>query len=254
MNNGHFGMGYGGLGIVLLFMLGMQAELAGAADQTRDHNQASGPSAAMQQTNVARLVYKPPKRGAPAARVGAATRGPGLNGPRLYVLTPDHTGLTTQAQPALYWFVSKPAAARFEFALIRDDILETVVETILNEVSEAGVQKIALKDHAVTLQPDIEYQWFVALIGSEEQRSRDIVASGLVQRVASAPGSASDVAMSEQQAIVYAEQGIWYDALATLSELIESRPADSRLRGMRAALLDQVGLQEVARFDRQAKP
>jgi hypothetical protein len=254
MNSRHFGMGYGWIGMVLSFILGMQAELVTAADHTQDHSKASGRPVEMQQTNVARLIYKPPKRGAPAARVGAATRGPGLTGTRLYVLTPDHTGLTTQAQPALYWYVSKPAAARFEFALVRDDTLETVVETTLREVSEAGIQKIALKDHAVTLQPDIAYQWLVALIGSEEQRSRDIVASGLVQRVASAPGSGSGIAASEQQAIVYAEQGIWYDALATLSELIESRPADRQLRGMRAALLDQVGLQEVARFDRQAKP
>src|SRR5436190_9662156 len=57
------------------------------------------------------IIYKPPKRGAPGGREGAGTRGskePIMRGARepltLAVLAPqDHTGLTAQEQPVLYW-------------------------------------------------------------------------------------------------------------------------------------------------------
>jgi hypothetical protein len=41
---------------------------------------------------------------------------------------------------------------------------------------------------------------------------------------------------------IYAEAGLWYDALAAMSELIESAPDDAGLRRQRAALLNQIGL------------
>jgi hypothetical protein len=44
---------------------------------------------------------------------------------------------------------------------------------------------------------------------------------------------------------VLAEAGIWYDALDSLSMQIEAAPENENLRAQRAALLDQVGLEDV---------
>ena len=53
------------------------------------------------------VTYKPPKRGAPGGREGAGTRGLQTL-PTLAILTPkDHTGLTVQEQPVLYWYLSQ---------------------------------------------------------------------------------------------------------------------------------------------------
>ena len=41
---------------------------------------------------------------------------------------------------------------------------------------------------------------------------------------------------------IYAEAGLWYDALAAVSEMIERAPDNRELRRQRAALLAQVGL------------
>src|SRR5713101_569860 len=50
------------------------------------------------------IIYKPPKRGAPGGREGAGTRGL-RDSLTLAVLAPkDHTGLTAQEQPVLYWY------------------------------------------------------------------------------------------------------------------------------------------------------
>ena len=42
---------------------------------------------------------------------------------------------------------------------------------------------------------------------------------------------------------------MWYDALAGVSDRIDASPKDLSLRKQRAALLDQVGLNEAAEFD-----
>jgi hypothetical protein len=49
---------------------------------------------------------------------------------------------------------------------------------------------------------------------------------------------------------VYAESGVWYDAIAAVSARISAAPGDPRPRAQRAALLDQVGLSEIAAYDR----
>jgi len=50
---------------------------------------------------------------------------------------------------------------------------------------------------------------------------------------------------------LYATAGLWYDTIATLSELIDAVPQDALLRQQRATLLDQEGLTEAAAYDRQ---
>ena len=48
---------------------------------------------------------------------------------------------------------------------------------------------------------------------------------------------------------IYAEAGIWYDALSALSLLIKKQPRNKRFRGERASLLEQVGLARVAEYE-----
>ncbi len=57
-------------------------------------------------------------------------------------------------------------------------------------------------------------------------------------------------ASSDRQGFVYAENGIWYDAIEALSRQIEQSPENASLRAQRAALFEQVELMEVAAFDR----
>ena len=45
---------------------------------------------------------------------------------------------------------------------------------------------------------------------------------------------------------VYADAGIWYDALAVLSDQIEAHPENKSLREIRSDLFCQVGLKAVA--------
>ena len=59
-----------------------------------------------------------------------------------------------------------------------------------------------------------------------------------------------ETAGAAQRPFVLAEGGIWYDAVDVLSRRIAAAPGDAGLRGQRAALLEQVGLEEVAHAER----
>ncbi|MCZ4316718.1 DUF928 domain-containing protein [Comamonadaceae bacterium G21597-S1] len=197
------------------------------------------------------FVYKPPLRGAPARRVGGATRGTGDSGLVLQVLAPDQTGLTTQAQPTLYWYASKASNTSIEVTLIADSAEVPVLSKNL-ALTAAGVQSVDLEKLGVTLQPETDYEWYVSAVSDTDQRSKDVTSGGAIRRVAADPviRARAEAAGATAAPGVYAEAGLWYDAIAALSRLIERNPADARLRAQRAALLEQVGLPKAAEFDR----
>ena len=131
------------------------------------------------------------------------------------------------------------AAVRQHFPNVLDDCEITL------EVTKPGVQRISLAEQKVKLQPGVEYEWSVALVLDPEQRSSDIIASGWAIRVEDAPAGLGGKP-STDLVTAYAEAGLWYDALGTISELIEKSPEDKSLRQIRAGLLRQVGFQNLA--------
>lgn len=197
------------------------------------------------------FAYKPPLRGAPARRVGGATRGSSDTGLVLNVLAPEQTGLTTKAQPTLYWFASRPSTTTIELTVIAETAELPVLSKNLTE-SPGGVQSIDLAQLGVTLAPDTDYEWFVSVVSDTRQRSKDVTSGGTIRRVTADPALLARIAATGEREVprIYAEAGLWYDAVAALSRLIERNPADAELRSWRAALLDQIGLPTVAAHDR----
>ena len=201
-------------------------------------------------------VYKPPLRGAPSGRVGGGTRG-GPDGPDrsvvLSVLTPDHSGLTTQEQPSLYWYASKPTTYPIELTVTENQVVKPVLETRINSPSQPGIQRIRLADYNVRLKSGVVYRWYIAVVPDPKNRSKDILAGGFIERVEPSANLRTRLSQvgAAQAPFVYAEEGIWYDALSAISDMVDGAPNDSALRTQRAALLEQVRLQEVADFDRR---
>jgi len=189
-------------------------------------------------------VYKPPLRGAPGGRVGGGTRGTPRDVFVLSALAPDHSGLTTQEQPLLYWFISGPTSFPVELTITDPRVPKPLVETRLPSPVSAGVHTIRLADHGVRLTPGVQYRWFVAVVPDQGRRSRDILAGGTIERVDGPQDLRTLVAQASRERLpfIYAEAGIWYDALAAVSDLIERAPDNRDARRQRAALLAQVGL------------
>jgi hypothetical protein len=210
-------------------------------------------ASAQQATATDDIEYKPPVRGAPARRVGGSSRGIGEL-PVASVIAPDHVGRTISEQPSLYWFVSRRSPVRVEIVLIDSQGAKPVVEASIANAAP-GIHRFSLAEKNIRLKPGEEYQWSVSLVFDDKQRSNDVMSQGalmlfapsaeLKARLASLPRAA--------QAKVLAAEGIWYDAVAALSEAIEENPADAALRAQRAALLERAGLKDAAAFDRRAR-
>jgi len=85
------------------------------------------------------------------------------------------------------------------------------------------------------------------MVPDSDRRSKDILAGRAIERVAPPEGLVGKLSQADKATVpfLYAEAGIWYDALATISELIEAAPNDPSLRRQRAALMAQVGLPEI---------
>jgi hypothetical protein len=198
------------------------------------------------------FAYRPPMRGAPAARIGGAQRGIGDVTLKLAVLAPDHTGLTTKEQPTLYWYISKAVPVQLEVTVINDAAIDPALEQVVATPTQAGIQSIDLAKAGAKLKPGMEYRWFVSAVADPSQRSNDVVASGTIERIAPDAALKSKLAGADERALprIYAEAGVWYDAIDALSRLIDKSPNDSALRGQRAALLQQVGLQAAADYAR----
>jgi hypothetical protein len=200
------------------------------------------------------IIYRPPKRGAPGGREGAGTRGVREPLPTLAVLAPqDHTGLTVQAQPVLYWYLSQETRQPVEIVLTDQQRVKPLLTIRLNPPLQPGMQRVRLADHNIRLTPGVLYTWSVSLIRDTAQRSSDVLTAGTIERIELPEALRRQLvhASTMTAARLYATEGLWYDTIAALSELIDTRPQDTALRQQRATVLEQQGLIAAAAYDRQ---
>ena len=197
------------------------------------------------------LLYQPPRGlGAPSAgrRVGGGTRGTNKSVPILSVLAPGHTGLTIREQPDLYWFASDVVTNPVELTLTLEKGDTPLLEKPLPVPLKAGIQRVRLSDYGVKLITGERYNWSIALVLDPKRRSKDIIAMGAIERVERA-GINLAATPTTDTFYRFAADGLWYDAVMVISELIESALNDMALRKQRVELLDQVDLPEVGSFD-----
>jgi Domain of Unknown Function (DUF928) len=194
------------------------------------------------------IVFRPPLPGAPDRRVGGGTRAPGEPSLFVSVLTPCTTGLTTQEQPDLYWYLSELTSYPLDLTIIEDEAMRPLLVAQITPPFQPGIQRVRLRDYNVHLKSGVEYGWSVAVVPDTERRSKDIRAAGAIERVERTPELLARLKQADKRRdpLVYAEFGIWYDAVSTVSEMIDAFPTDPLPGKQRASLLEQVRLSEVA--------
>jgi hypothetical protein len=232
----------------LITVIGLCLALAASAPYAAEKDASKSDGAEKKAAKPAAMpVFKPTNVGAPMTRLGGATRSATGTVPRTEALVPEVAGHTLQAQPVLYWYLAGKTDDRIDFALIGVDPINPILETTLTGPFEPGIQRIRLADHGATLEPNLEYQWFVRVIPNPEQRLYDRVVGGGIQRLEPSAELDAKLAATQQNDahFVLAEAGIWYDALDSLSQQIEAAPDNENLRAQRTALFDQVGLEKL---------
>lgn len=191
-------------------------------------------------------LYRLPKVGKPRGRIGGGRRGPLDGVANLQALVPDHVGATTSGQPSLYWYLAEPIAegVAIELTLIDEGSIDPLVDAKLARPSAAGLQRIRLADFGVTLEPGQEYQWSVSVVPDPEDRSKDVVTTGWIERVPAPAGLADRLAAagSGEVVAVYGEAGLWYDMLDAAAAPVGERPDADLSRRQLGTLLEQAGL------------
>jgi hypothetical protein len=200
-------------------------------------------------------IYKPRKGTTLRGRVDGGFRGGQEGEPVLKVLAPaDHVGATTKPSPALYWYLSQPTSYPIVFTLEDSRQFRPLLRVNLQSPARPGVQMIRLADYGKTLEEEVEYRWHIAVIVDPESPSKDIHAMGVIERIPYVQALFEGRSCTDPNDAVclYADAGLWYDAIMVISDLIVASPQNRALRLKRATLLEQVGLPDIAQHDRNA--
>lgn len=163
----------------------------------------------------------------------------------LTALVPTDTrmSLTTQERPAFFLYLPRNNAQLAEFTL-KDTSEKDVFRTTIPISNQSGLLSFQLPSNAPKLEAGKEYQWFFNVICQPSDRLRDDFITARIRRVQpdATLSTALRTASVRQRPNVFAQSGIWQDALAALTELRRTRPTDATLGDEWNSLLRSVGL------------
>ncbi|WP_138500084.1 DUF928 domain-containing protein [Nostoc sp. PA-18-2419] len=207
-----------------------------------------------------------PAGGTPGGRVrGGASRGEGCT-----AATPDLTALvpftekdgvtnvwaqTTLERPSWFFYVpyTKDVVKAVQF-VVRENSDSKDSKEIYDGKSivirdKPGVIRISLPSNAPALALNKEYRWFFSINCDQEQNAPWTYVEGVIQRVNLNQSIAKELETAEplKRYAIYAQNGIWYEALATLAQLREKNPKDSTLQAQWQNLLTNINLADVAK-------
>jgi hypothetical protein len=196
------------------------------------------------------VKFKPPNVEAPENRQGATHRGDSCaQDLSIIPLIPNsNSGLTVAESPTFFAYVSHNSIS-VEFNLQTED--GTDVYTTNFKVGKPGIVGVSIPA-AVNNQKSLEvgkrYQWSFSVICNPEDRAGDYFVRGFVQRVEPGATLKSDLANPDPmaKAIAYANNGIWYETVSTLAQMLRKAPEDKVLTAEWQQLLQSQKLGDIA--------
>ena len=187
--------------------------------------------------------------GAPRTTAGGGTRSDEPSCVRvkqgemsLVALMPnrENAGKTATATPTLYWYVPQTTATEGEFVLL-DKEQNEVYETTFALPSQPGVVKLSIPTKAA-LKPGNSYSWSFMIICNSQYRNQDKYVEGTIEYAKLNPALKSWLEKQTplEQAKLYADNKIWFEALHTIAQVRSKNPAEWE------ELLKSVGLEAIA--------
>lgn len=165
------------------------------------------------------------------------------------LLPKNKIGRTVSEYPEFFFYLPQSEAKVAEFVL-QDDKGKQIYQTTLNINNSSGVIGISIptNKNVSPLQIGKNYSWSIALICDDQDRSADVFQRGIVRRVEVSADIRSQLQKAEPRlkAVIYAQTGIWQDALSTLIAARRANPNDADLAADWKILLDSVNLGKIA--------
>lgn len=235
--------------LLAVFSLSLSIEIAASKEA-----KASSPNS---RAEMAMLFEPPPEDATPRGTAGGASRGTCLQGlqggyseaPGLEVtaLMPEsRQGLTLAERPS--FLVAVPDSAIAAELSLWDENLNGIYQTVLSFNEVSGIVSIVLPEDAPGLEQGKSYKWSLAVICDANNRNRDAVVEGWIQRSepnANLLASLEKAKTQLEKAELYAQNGFWYDTVSALAEIRRQKPDDRKLAVEWKELLMSVGLGEI---------
>jgi hypothetical protein len=226
----------------------------------------------LSQATGSRMRYVPPVARNPRRSQGSGSRGcnESLPGDLVTLLIPskDYTAQTTLGHPTFFWHLSQAVSVPMKFSLVEPGVAQPVFVKQIDS-PQAGIVQLELPKDRPELVTGKIYTWSVTVVCNAKRPSANPYFYSWIERVPippaleeqlSANGANTRATMGmratesslavRDRAAVYAQAGLWYDALA----LIATQSPNSRISLSEdfLTLLDQVGLSKVTKQTRQS--
>ncbi|NEO16151.1 MULTISPECIES: DUF928 domain-containing protein [unclassified Moorena] len=188
-----------------------------------------------------------PPKGAPGKRKGAGSRTDCPFEEFIALVPGTNFGLTTSERPTFWFYVPYSDNNKLEAKFwLHNKQGNQIYEETFRLQNTPGIVKITLPETVSPLVVEDLYRWHFSVICNGSGLLKDDFVSGGIERLS----ISSDLEKLEgknrrEHIAVYAQQGLWFDALTALAELRLANPQDKRLAKDWADLLQQVGLEDI---------
>ena len=170
--------------------------------------------------------------------------------PAIILLAPGGTGQTVSTRPTFAWFVRDTAPMPIEFRLYeQDNDRFKLVKEIKDErlLSAPGIMVMSSAGALPELTIGKRYRWQVELVCNPSHPSSDLFAEAVMDVVPIQTGLKNQLAQARDrsnQAQLYAQANLWYDALKTAFTPPSSA---TQLHALRQSLLEHVAIDATER-------
>lgn len=199
--------------------------------------------------------FQPPEQGVPGRREGGGTRG--LACPTatnaLTALIPQSTmGQTISEKPTFFYYVPLALDKTVQFELADENDKTVYKKSFRMVTSRAGIVSVSLGSdgNSPALKVGKNYQWYFTIkCNPNSYTTDDVLVSGWINRTAVTPTLKTELDRSPDSRAklsIFAQQGLWYEYLATLAQLRTESPSDASLALKWSEMLNSVQLGKIA--------
>ncbi len=202
-------------------------------------------------------IEAPPPRRVRSVRGGCASS----NQLSLTALVPKNKiGRTVSDYPTFFFYLP-PTDAELAELILEDESGNQIYQQDLTIKNLSGVIGVSIP--ANTNVPPLEvgksYTWKFTVVCDPEDRSSDQLETGIVRRVELSADILGQLEAADprQKTVIYAENGIWQDALSNLAAARRANPNESVFQTDWESLLESVTLGAIAKepiVEKEAQP
>ncbi len=172
------------------------------------------------------------------------------NGNNLIALIPENSvNVTASITPKLFFYVPETAEEKTLEFVLRNQNDQLVHEVFLQTSAQEGIMNVEIpQDISKGLeQSDSSYHWYLSMICDDQKRSHDLVLEGWIKytELDRAIKQKLENSSPAEQAELYQQKGIWYDALSVLAE-DSHQVIDNSATEKWVQMLDFIGLSELS--------